>query len=82
MDSGVHSAAWPFLIAATFVGVVLAAIFGNLPVLLFLAAGLLIILRFAYKIFLRPYLRALRMRRAREARALRDAINSAQPSDS
>ena len=68
-----HSSHWPFLVIAAVVAFILAAIFGNLPILLFVAAGLLIVLRFGYRTFLRPYLRAQRMRRARDARALREA---------
>ena len=71
-----HAGPWPFLIAFVVAGLVLAAFFGNLPILIFMAAGLLIVLRFAYRTFLRPYLRAQRMRRAREARAFRDAADS------
>jgi hypothetical protein len=68
-----HSSHWPFLILFAIVAFVFAAIFGNLPILLFITAGLLIVLRFGYRTFLRPYVRALRMRRARDARAFREA---------
>lgn len=71
-----HSGPWPLLTALGVIGLILAAIFGNLPILLFMAAGFLIVLRFGYRTFLRPYLRAQRMRRAREARALREASKS------
>lgn len=68
-----RSGHWPFLIFFAVLGLILAAILDNLPILLFMAAGLLIVLRFAYRTFVRPYLRAQRMRRTRDARALREA---------
>ena len=67
-----RSSHWPFLVLLAIVAFAVAAIFGNLPILLFMTAGLLIVLRFAYRTFLRPYIRMQRIRRARDARAFRE----------
>lgn len=66
---------WPFLIFFALVAFAVVTFFGNLPIALFMVAGLAIVLRFAFRTFLRPYMRAQRMRRARDARAFRDAAN-------
>ena len=68
-----RSGHWPFLIFFAVVAFTVAAVLGNLPIVLFMAAGLLIVLRFGYRTFLRPYMRLQRMRRARDARAFREA---------